>query len=159
MKHSPACLCNGIRRVCVESLKLASMKRTLSVVLALLILGGSSFATDVRITDSSGVEILVKDVSIDYGGLLGSDKDDEGVRITIGDAMVTAKWVDLQSLIVTGRDATAGRMTVEILLKNGKNQSGQLLRKGRMKLAGRAELGEYSIDLEKVKKITVVSAK
>jgi hypothetical protein len=135
------------------------MKRTLSVVLALLILGGSSFATDVRITDSSGVEILVKDVSIDYGGLLGSDKDDEGVRITIGDAMVTAKWVDLQSLIVTGRDATAGRMTVEILLKNGKNQSGQLLRKGRMKLAGRAELGEYSIDLEKVKKITVVSAK
>ena len=159
MKHSPACLCNGIRRVRVESLKLASMKRTLSVVLALLVLGGSSFATDVRITDSSGVEILVKDVSIDYGGLLGSDKDDEGVRITIGDAMVTAKWADLQSLTVTGRDATAGRMTVEILLKSGKNQSGQLLRKGRMKLAGRAELGEYSIDLEKIKKITVVSAK
>ena len=135
------------------------MKRTLSVVLAFLILGGSAFATDVRITDSSGVEIVVKDVSIDYGGLLGSDKDTEGVRITIGDAMVTAKWSDLQSLTVTGRDAAAGRMTVELLLKSGKNQAGQLLRKGRMKLAGRAEIGEYSIDLEKIKKITVVSAR
>ena len=135
------------------------MKRTLSVVLAFLILGGSAFATDVRITDSSGVEIVVRDVSIDYGGLLGSDKDTEGVRITIGDAMVTAKWADLQSLTVTGRDAAAGRMTVELLLKSGKNQAAQLLRKGRMKLAGRAENGEYSIDLEKVKKITVVSVK
>jgi len=135
------------------------MKRTLSVVLAFLILDGSAFATNVRITDSSGVEIVVKDVSIDYGGLLGSDKDTEGVRITIGDAMVTAKWSDLQSLTVTGRDAAAGRMTVELLLKSGKNQAGQLLRKGRMKLAGRAEIGEYSIDLEKIKKITVVSAK
>jgi hypothetical protein len=50
-------------------------------------------------------------------------------------------------------------MTVELLLKSGKNQAAQLLRKGRMKLGGRAEIGEYSIDLEKVKKITVVSAR
>jgi len=113
----------------------------------------------VRITDSAGVEVLVKDVSIDYGGLLGSDKDTEGVRVTIGDAMVTAKWTDIQSLTVTGRDATAARMNVEIILKSGKSQPGQLLRKGRMKMMGKADLGEYSIDLEKIKRITVVSIK
>jgi hypothetical protein len=71
--------------------------------------------------------------------------------------MVTAKWADIQSLTVTGRDAAAARMMVDIVLKSGKTQSGQLLRKGRMKLNGKADLGEYSIDLEKVKKITVVS--
>ena len=136
------------------------MKRTLNVLpLAFLALAGSAFAADVRITDSAGVEVLVREISIDYGGLLGSDKDSEGVRVTVGDATVTAKWADIQSMTVTGRDATAGRMTVEILLKSGKAQAGQLLRKGRMKINGKADLGEYSIDLEKVKKISVVSAK
>jgi hypothetical protein len=135
------------------------MKRTFSVLFLTLLLTGFAYATDVRITDSAGVEIAVRDISIDYGGLLGSDKDSEGVRVTVGDAMVTAKWADIQSVTVTGRDAAAGRMTVEILLKNGKMQTGQLLRKGRMKITGKADLGEYSIDLEKIKKITVVSAK
>jgi hypothetical protein len=136
------------------------MKRTLSVpFLAFLFLAGSAFAADVRITDSAGVEVLVREINIDYGGLLGSDKDNEGVRVTVGDATVTAKWVDIQSLTVTGRDPAAARMTVEILLKNGKSQNGQLLRKGRMKISGKADLGDYSIDLEKIKKITVVSAK
>jgi hypothetical protein len=36
--------------------------------------------------------------------------------------------------------------------------SANLVRKGRMKLVGRSDLGDYSIDLEKIKKITVVSA-
>jgi hypothetical protein len=79
--------------------------------------------------------------------------------VTVGDATVTAKWADIQSLTVTGRDPAAARMTVEILLKSGKTQNGQLLRKGRMKISGKADLGDYSIDLEKIKKITVVSAK
>ena len=140
-------------------LHLSRMKRTLSVLLTFLVLAGSAYATDVRIMDSAGVEVLVKDIGIDYGGLLGSDKDLEGIRVTIGDAMVTAKWADIQSITVTGRDAAAGRMTIEIVLKSGKAQAGQLLRKGRMKIVGKAELGEYSIDLEKVKKITVVSVK
>jgi len=136
------------------------MKRTLSVSsLAFLFLAGSAFAADVRITDSAGVEVLVREINIDYGGLLGSDKDNEGVRVTVGDATVTAKWADIQSLTVTGRDPAAARMTVEILLKSGKTQNGQLLRKGRMKISGKADLGDYSIDLEKIKKITVVSAK
>jgi hypothetical protein len=136
------------------------MKRTLSVsFLAFLFLGGSAFAADVRITDSAGVEVLVREINIDYGGLLGSDKDTEGVRVTVGDATVTAKWADIQSLTVTGRDPAAARMIVEILLKSGKTQNGQLLRKGRMKISGKADLGDYSIDLEKIKKITVVSAK
>ena len=140
-------------------LHLSRMKRTPSLLLTFLVLAGSAFAADVRIMDSAGVVVLVKEISIDYGGLLGSDKDTEGNRVTIGDAMVTARWGDIQSITVTGRDGAAGRMMIEIVLKSGKAQAGQLTRKGRMKVIGKAELGEYSIDLEKDKKITVVSAK
>lgn len=135
-------------------------KRTLSVVFpALLLMAAPAFATDVRVTDSGGSEVLVKEVSIDYGGLLGSDKETEGVRVSQGEALVTAKWLDIQSIAITGRDAAASRMTVEIVLKDGKRVPATLLRKGRMKLVGRSDLGDYSIDLEKVRKITTVSVK
>jgi hypothetical protein len=115
-------------------------------------------AVDLRVMDSAGIEVLVKEISIDYGGLLGTDKESEGVRVSRGDASETAKWMDIDTLTVTGRDATQKLMTVEIALKGGKKVNATLVRKGRMKLAGRSDLGDYSIDLEKVKKVTVVSA-
>jgi hypothetical protein len=115
-----------------------------------------AFAADLRVMDSANIEILVKESSIDYGGLLGTDKENDGVRVTQGDASIIAKWADIESLTVIGRDAAAARMTVEIVLKSGKKVNANLVRKGRMKLVGKSDLGDYSIDLEKVKKITVV---
>lgn len=135
------------------------MKRTLGLlVLAFLFFSTSAWAADIRVMDSAGVEILVKEISIDYGGLLGTDKETEGIRVSQGEALVTAKWIDVDTLTVTGRDAALSRMTVEIALKSGKKVNAVLVRKGRMKLEGKADLGDYSIDLEKVKKLTVVSA-
>jgi len=136
------------------------MKLTLGLVFpAFLALVAPVFAADVRVVDSAGVEVLVRDISIDYSGLLGSDKETEGVRVAQGEALVTAKWADIQSLTITGRDPAAARMTLEILLKDGKKVNAALIRKGRMKLTGQADLGEYSIDLEKIRKITTVSKK
>ena len=132
---------------------------TVAVVVVLLLTVTSGIAADLRIMDSSGVELLVKEASIDYGGLLGTDKETEGIRVSQGDAAVTAKWVDLESLTITGRNAELARMTLEIVLKGGKKVSATLVRKGRMRISGVADLGVYTIDLEKVKKITVASAK
>jgi len=129
------------------------------VVPAFLFLAAPVYATDVRITDAGGVEVLVKDVNIDYGGLLGGDKETEGIRVTQGEALVTAKWEDIQSIVITGRDPAAGRMTVEIVLKDGKKVPATLVRKGRMKLTGRSDLGDYAIDLEKIRRIAPVSIK
>ena len=132
------------------------MKRTPGLLVLALLLTVPAFAADLRVMDSANVEILVKEISIDYGGLLGTDKETDGIRVTQGDASVIAKWGDIESLTVTGRDAEAARMTVEIVLKNGKKVNANLVRKGRMKLVGKSDLGDYSIDLEKIKKITVV---
>lgn len=118
-----------------------------------------ALAIDLRIRDSAGVEVVVKDTSIDYGGILGTDKEDEGIRVSQGEALVTAKWADIDFMTITGRDASAKLMTVEIVLRTGKTVNATLVRKGRMKLVGRADLGDYSIDLEKIKRITVVYVK
>lgn len=136
------------------------MRRILGLVLpTLLLLAWEAHGADAKVTDSAGIEILVKDITIDYSGILGSDKETEGVRVAQGEALVTAKWADIQSLTITGRDPAAARMTVEIVLKDGKKVAATLIRKGRMKLSGKADLGEYSIDLEKVKRIAPVPAK
>jgi hypothetical protein len=132
---------------------------SLAVVVFLLVAAASVQAADLRITDSAGVELFVREVAIDYGGLLGTDKETEGIRVSQGEALVTAKWADIESLTVTGRDEAASRMTIEIVLKGGKKVAAMLVRKGRMKVTGLSDLGAYNIDLEKVKKITVASAK
>lgn len=135
-------------------------RQTLSLAFPLfLLLAPAAYAADVRVTDTNGIEVLVREISIDYGGLLGADKETEGIRVAQGDAFVTTKWADIQSLTIVGRDETVGRMKLEIVVKGGKTFPATLVRKGRMKLTGMADLGEYSIDLEKVRKITVVSAK
>ena len=115
-------------------------------------------AVDLRVMDGAGIEVVVKDISIDYGGLLGTDKEVEGIRVSRGAALETAKWADIDSMTITGRDATQKLMTVEIALRSGKKVNATLVRKGRMTLVGRSDLGDYSIDLEKIKKILVVSA-
>lgn len=134
------------------------MKRIPGLMLFAFLLATPALAVDVRVMDSAGVEVPVKEISIDYGGLLGTDKETEGIRVSQGEALVTAKWSDIDSLTITGRDATLKLMTVEITLKGGKKATATLVRKGRMKLAGKSDLGDYSIDLEKIKKIIVVSA-
>lgn len=140
--------------------KLKVNKQALSLMVPVLFfLVLPAHATDVRVLDSKGVEVLVRDITIDYSGILGSDKDTEGVRVSQGEAQVTAKWSDIVTLTITGRDPDVGRMTVEIGLKDGKKVNATLLRKGRMKLLGKSDLGEYSIDLEKIQKLTVVSDK
>lgn len=132
---------------------------SLAAVVFLLVAVASVQAADLRITDSGGVELFVREVSIDYGGLLGTDKETEGIRVSQGEALVTAKWADMESLTVTGRDEAASRMTIEIVLKGGKKVGAMLVRKGRMKVTGLSDLGLYNIDLEKVKKISVAAAK
>jgi hypothetical protein len=135
------------------------IKPNYSLPIAMLLAALPVMGADLRVTDSAGVEVVVREAVIDYSGLLGSDREADGIRVSQGDALVTARWADIDSLTVTGRDAAVARLTIEIVLKNGKKVAATLIRKGRMKLSGKSDLGEYSIDLEKVKRIATVAAK
>ena len=115
-------------------------------------------AADLKITDSRGTEVVVIGASIDYSGFMASDKETQGIRVLQGDGTVTVKWTDVESLRITRMDNSVKppRIEIEIVLRNGKKVPAALLRQGQMKLSGKTELGEYSIDLEKLRSITPV---
>lgn len=115
-------------------------------------------ATTLRLTDSQGTDVVVEGVTIDYGGLLSVDKETQGIRVQQGDGSVLLKWSDLDTLRVTKRDDAVKppRIELEIVLRNQKRASATLTRAGKMQLAGRTELGEYTIDLEKIRRLVPV---
>jgi len=111
----------------------------------------SVFATDLKITDASNTIIVVHDAFIDYGGLMG-DKEAEGLRIYQGEAMVTALWANIRSVTITGKTASAEpRPIAEIIPRKGSKINTTLVSKGRMRLSGKTDLGDYAIDLEKIR--------
>jgi hypothetical protein len=111
----------------------------------------SVFATDLKITDASNTIIVVHDAFIDYGGLMG-DKEAEGLRIYQGEAMVTALWANIRSVTITGKTTSAEpRPTAEIIPRKGSKINTTLVSKGRMRLSGKTDLGDYAIDLEKIR--------
>ena len=125
---------------------------------ALTLAATTANAADLRITDSRGTEVVVQSAAIDYGAFVSSDVETQGIRLMQGDGSVTVKWTDLETLKVTRRDESVKppRVELEVVLKNQKKVPAALFRQGRMKLTGKTELGEYSIDLDKVRTITPV---
>ena len=122
---------------------------------ALLLVAARASAADLRITDSRGTEVVVQSAAIDYGGMLSSDRETEGIRLMQGDGSVMVKWTDIESLKVVRRDDSVKppRIELEVVLRNQKKMPAALARQGRMKLTGKTELGEYAIDLDKVRTI------
>ena len=114
--------------------------------------------TNLLITDSQGTDVVVIGVSIDYGGMLSVDKETRGIRVLQGDGAVLVKWTDLDTLRVTRRNDAVKppRVELEIVLKNQKRVPAALLRAGKMQLLGRTDLGDYAIDLDKIRRIVPV---
>jgi hypothetical protein len=115
-------------------------------------------ATDLKITDSRGTEVVVLNASIDYGGFLGSEKEAQGIRVLQGDGVVFLKWTDVETIKVVRRDESVkpARVELEVTLRNGKKLPAALFRQGQMKLLGKTDLGDYSIDVDKVRTIAPV---
>ena len=127
------------------------------ILIFFLLLAANGFATDLRITDSTNTVIVVHEPFIDYGGLMG-DKEQDGIRLYQGEAVVTAKWVNIRTITITGKDTSAPqpRLKIEIVPRKGARISTTLVNKGRMKLSGKTDLGDYAIELEKIRVIEPV---
>ncbi len=135
-----------------------SIRASLVVLVVIVLSGAPAFASDLRIKDSRGTEIVVTAASVDYSGFLAADKEADGIRLLQGDGTVTVKWSEIDKLTVTGKDDSVkpALTTVEIVLRNGKKVPAALLRQGQMKLVGKTDLGDYAIELDKIRTITPV---
>jgi sporulation protein YlmC with PRC-barrel domain len=113
---------------------------------------------DLRITDSRGTEVVVRDAAIDYSGMLSSDKETQGIRVLQGDGLVMLKWADVDTVRVTKKDESVkpARVELEVTLRSSKKVAAALSRQGKMKLVGKSDLGEYSIDLDRIRAIAPV---
>ena len=134
---------------------LGVMTQRIALVVLLLALPGVALATDLKITDSSGAAVVVKDAVIDYGGMLSADAEKDGFRVQQGDGVVRLKWSDIESISVTKVDTSARppRVEIEVAFINGKRFPATLFRKGAMKLTGKTDLGDYAIDVDKIRRI------
>lgn len=133
-------------------------RRSVVALLIFLLPSAPAAAADLRITDSRGAEVLVTGASIDYSGFIAEAKETQGIRVLQGEGRVTVKWTDVESLKVVRVDESVrpSRIEIEIVLKNGKKVPAALQRQGQMKLIGKTDLGDYSIELDKVRSIVPV---
>src|SRR5688572_9659229 len=114
--------------------------------------------TDLTITDARGAQVVVTGAAIDYGGLVATDKATDGIRVLQGEGIVLLKWSTVDTLKVTKVDESVRppRIDLEVVLRNRKRVPATLLRKGRMQLLGKTELGDYAISLDKIRMIVPV---
>ena len=131
------------------------MIKRIALILVLSLAPSLAGATDLQVTDSKGTVVVVKNAVVDYGGMLTADADNDGIRVQQGDGLVRLKWAAVQSLSVTKVDTEVkpARVDLEVTLTSGTHTAATLLRKGAMTLSGKSELGDYTIGLEKVRRI------
>src|SRR3954462_15999772 len=132
--------------------------RRLTCIGLLILLPSLAWATDLQVTDSQGTTVLVKDAVVDYGSLLAADSAKDGIRVQQGDALVRLKWAEVQALSITRVDTSVkpARVELDVVMVSGTRAAGTLFRKGAMTLTGKAPLGDYTIPLEKIRKLAPV---
>lgn len=108
-----------------------------------------------RVVDTRNTTVIVRGASIDYGGLF-SDAESNGIRGELGEGLVTIGWAEVESVTLVPKSGAAPQL--DVVMRNGQRTSATLIRKGRMLLTGRTDLGDYSVDLEKIRTITPIQA-
>jgi len=131
------------------------MPTRIACLLLFLLLPSLAYAIDLQVTDSQGTMVVVKDATVDYGSLLSPDPEKDGIRVQQGDAVVRLKWSEVQTVSITKVDTSVkpSRIELEVVMVSGVRAPGTLFRKGAMTLSGKAPLGEYTIALEKVRRL------
>lgn len=149
-------------------MKLERIKLLSSLIFGLLATTTNAFATDLKVTDIKGNEVIVKDAGIDYTptgfGLVVISKEYQGIKAFQGEGVVTIKWSQIKTLTISGIDQTQvpHRLKGEIILNSGKTVSVDLKMSGENGLFGKTDLNglfgktdlnDFSIDLRDVKTI------
>lgn len=114
--------------------------------------------TSLRIVDAQGVEVVVANVAIDYGSMITTDLQTDGIRLQQGDGSVVVKWSGVDTIRVTGTDSTSRppKVALQVVMRSKARRPATLAEKGRMLLIGQTDLGDYQIDLHKVRLIVPV---
>jgi hypothetical protein len=134
-----------------------------TIMLFLFFAIGVVSAADLKITDINGTVVDVLNARIDYTNysfIYTLDFESSGIRVYQGEGKVTISWSRISSLTVLQKksDTIPDRLIADITFKDGKKSTMELVMESKKGLAGETQLGEFSIDLEKIKTIEVLKA-
>ncbi len=118
--------------------------------------------THVRVTDTTGnVTTLALDAGggtmIDYTSysfMYTRDFEYGGLRLKQGEGTVSVRWEKIDRVVV--KKLSSSDAEAEITMHSGGTQTVGLVPWSKEGLAGETELGEFKIDLEKVRTIDVI---
>jgi hypothetical protein len=119
---------------------------------------GARPLTSLRVVDAQGGEGVVSNATIDYGGMISTDVQRDGIRLQQGDGAVLVKWSAVDTIrVTTVTDSTRPpTLRLEVVLRNGTRRPATLFEKGHMLIVGQTDLGNYALDLHKVRSIVPV---
>jgi len=126
-----------------------------AVLMILFLTPTNSKCAEVKITDSSGEVIGLKNVKIDYTnypasvGFYKTDIEYRGIRIHLGSGITTVLWKKIAVVNFSGG------YKATITLTSGNEHEVTLVTVSKKGLFGATELGDYKIPLTSVKKIEV----
>lgn len=136
-----------------------------AIIMAALAWPAAAPAGDLQVTDSAGNAVELRKAYVNYGVtryVVGGDRYDnehDGLRVLQGEATVTVKWSRIKELVIEyvrsrydekEKKRYPDELKGEITLDSGKTVSAKLV-EGRLK--GQSELGDYEIDLKRVRSI------
>jgi hypothetical protein len=127
---------------------------SLLIAPATLLAQSTRQAAALRVVDAQGVQVVVANARIDYGGMFASDLQMDGIRLQQGDGVVSVKWSTVDTIRVIATDsARPPTLRLEVVLRNGVRRPATLLEQGHMQLIGQTDLGDYVLDLHKIRLI------
>ena len=130
------------------------MARPLFTLIFFAMVSSVALGADVKVTDTSGKSRIVRNVKIDYtqySVIYTPDFEYNGIRVVDGQARITIDWSKIEKVTALKLDMDNQKLTADIFLKNGGKQSMELVMDSHQGLVGETDLGEYHIDLEKIK--------
>lgn len=122
-------------------------------------------AVALQVTDSAGTVVELRKAYVNYGttqymvGGARHDNEHDGLRVSRGEATITVKWSRIQGLVIEyapsrfdqeEKKRYPAQLRAKITLDDGELLPTELLA-GRLR--GESELGDYEIDLRKVRSI------
>jgi len=125
--------------------------------LILLTCPAASRAAELKVTDSSGeTPIIIRNVKVSYAGgpnpysFNSSYSVNNGIRIKKGEGTLLVPWSKVRKLEITNYNDT------KLIMTDGTEENVKLVPATKGGLKGLTDIGEFSINLDKVKVIEVI---
>ena len=116
--------------------------------------------TGLKITDTSGTNINIKNAKVDYTSysMIYTTDYENGLRVSQGDGVILINWEYIKKLTIDKikTDTYSNTLKCNLLLNNGQSKTFDVIPNSKNGLFGQTSIGEYRIRVDQIKSIEVL---